>query len=114
LAPGPAEYRQYIASALAEFTPVKQADALWRTGWFSDRAAAFLASGRPEITEDTAASRYLPEDCGVLFVSSVEEAEEAVRRVMKDWDYLSRRARETAVEYFDSVKNLERILATVV
>ncbi len=114
VAAGPAEYRAYIASALAEFTPVKQADALWRTGWFSDRAAAFLASGRPEITEDTAASRYLPEDCGVLFVSSLEEAAEAVRRVMRDWDRLSARARETAVEYFDSAKNLERILGTVV
>ena len=114
IAPGPVEYRNYIADALAEFTPVKQADALWRTGWFSDRAAAFLASGRPEITEDTTASRYLPEDSGVIIVSSLEEAEEAVRRVMKDWDHLSKRARETAVEYFDSVKNLERILADVV
>ena len=114
IAPGPVEYRQYIAGSLAEFTPVKQADAIWRTGWFSDRAAAYLASGRPEITEDTAASRYLPEDSGVLIVSSLEEAEEAVRRVMKDWDRLSARARETAVEYFDSVKNLEKILADVV
>lgn len=114
VASGPAEYRHYIASSLAEFTPVKQADALWRTGWFSDRAAAYLASGRPEITEDTAASRYLPEDSGVLIVTSLEEAEEAVRRVMKDWDHFSKRARETAVECFDSVKNLERILATVV
>lgn len=114
VASGPAEYRNYIAGSLAEFTPVKQADAIWRTGWFSDRAAAYLASGRPEITEDTAASRYLPEDSGVLIVSSIEEAADAVRRVMKDWDHLSARARETAVEYFDSVKNLERILAGVV
>ena len=113
VASGPAEYRAYIAGSLAEFTPVKQADAIWRTGWFSDRAAAYLASGRPEITEDTAASRYLPEESGVLIVSSLEEAAEAVRRVMKDWDRLSAQARATAVEYFDSVKNLERILADV-
>ena len=113
VAPGPLEYRDYIAGSLAEFTPVKQADALWRTGWFSDRAAAYLATGRPEITEDTTASRYLPEESGVLLVSSLEEAAEAVRRVMKDWDYLSARARETAVEYFDSAKNLERILTDV-
>lgn len=114
IAPGPAEYRAYIAGSLAEFTPVKQADALWRTGWFSDRAAAYLASGRPEITEDTTASRYLPEDSGVLIVSNLEEAVEAVQRVLKDWDHLSKRARQTAVEYFDSAKNLEHILASVV
>ena len=111
-ASGPAEYRAYIAGSLAEFTPVKQADAIWRTGWFSDRAAAFLATGRPVITEDTGASRYLPEESGVLLVSSLEEAAEAVRRVMKDWDILSKQARATALECFDSAKNLERILAS--
>ncbi|MDD5348760.1 MAG: hypothetical protein PHQ12_00985 [Chthoniobacteraceae bacterium] len=114
IAPGPAEYRAYIAGSLAEFTPVKQADALWRTGWFSDRAAAYLASGRPEITEDTTASRYLPEDSGVLIVSNLEEAVDAVQRVLKDWDHLSKCARQTAVECFDSARNLERILASVV
>ena len=50
----------------------------------------------------------------MLIVSSLEEAAEAVHRVMRDWDRLSAQARATAVEYFDSVKNLERILATVV
>ncbi|XHR27250.1 MAG: glycosyltransferase [Chthoniobacteraceae bacterium] len=114
VASGPVDYRQYIASSLGEFTPVKQADALWKTGWFSDRAAAYLATGRPEITEDTTASRYLPEDSGVLIVSNLAEAEEAVRRVIQDWERLSKRARETALECFDSVRNLEKILASVV
>lgn len=114
IAPGPEEYRAYLAGSLAEFTPVKQGDALWRTGWFSDRAAAYLASGRPVITEDTAARNYLPEDGGVLIVSCLEEAKEAVQRVMKDWDCLSAKARTTAVEYFDSAKNLEKILASAV
>lgn len=114
VASGPIEYRQYIASALAEFTPGKRLHALWRTGWFSDRAAAFMASGRPVITDDTGASRYLPENSGALIVSSLEEAEEAVHRILKDWDLLSAQARTTAVEYFDSTTNLERILAGVV
>ncbi len=60
------------------------------------------------------ACRYLPEDSGVLLVSNLAEAEEAVRRVIKDWDHLSKRARETACGGFDSVKNLEKILASVV
>jgi len=114
IAPGPEEYRAYIAGSLAEFTPVKQADAIWRTGWFSDRGAAYLALGRPVITEDTAATRYLPDDSGVIVVSSLEEAAEAVRRVMRDWDHLSGQARKTAVECFDSARNLERILTSVI
>ena len=114
VAPGPEEYRAYIAGALAEFTPGKRLHALWRTGWLSDRAASFMASGRPIITDDTGAARYLPPESGALIVSNLEEAREAVERVMKDWDFLAARARETAVEYFDSVKNLERILQEVV
>ena len=33
----------------------KGVDVTWQTGWLSDRAAAFLALGRPVITEDTGA-----------------------------------------------------------
>src|SRR5207247_8330682 len=53
-------YRRYLASALAEFTAIEGVDVAWRTGWISDRAAAFLALGRPVITEDTGAEGYLP------------------------------------------------------
>jgi len=107
----PGTYRRYLASALAEFTAIKGVDVAWRTGWVSDRAAAFLASGRPVITEDTGAHRYLPADNGFCFVRTVAEAEAAVREVLQDWARLSKQARECAVEVFDSVRNLRRILA---
>ena len=66
VASSPNEYRRYRWFPLAEFTPGKGFHALWRTGWFSDRAAAYLATGRPAITDDTGVSRYLPEDSEVL------------------------------------------------
>ena len=37
----------------AEFTVAKQGYVSTRSGWFSDRSAAYLASGRPVITENT-------------------------------------------------------------
>jgi hypothetical protein len=107
----PGTYRRYLASALAEFTAIKGVDVAWRTGWVSDRAAAFLASGRPVITEDTGAHRYLPADNGFCFVRTVAEAEAALREVLQDWARLSKQARQCAVEVFDSVRNLRRILA---
>jgi hypothetical protein len=103
-------YRRYLASALAEFTAIKGVDVAWRTGWVSDRAAAFLASGRPVITEDAGAQRYLPAESGFHFVRSAAEAESAVRDVLHDWSRLSKQARQCAVEVFDSVKNVRRIL----
>src|SRR5256886_14470890 len=51
----PRAYRRYLASAIAEFTAIKGVDVAWRTGWISDRASAFLALGRPVITEDPGA-----------------------------------------------------------
>jgi hypothetical protein len=103
-------YRRYLASALAEFTAIKGVDVAWRTGWVSDRAAAFLALGRPVITEDTGAQCYLPAENGFCFIRSAAEAEAAVRDVLRDWSRLSKQARRCAVEVFDSVRNLRRIL----
>jgi hypothetical protein len=107
----PGTYRRYLASALAEFTAIKGVDVAWRTGWVSDRAAAFLALGRPVITEDTGAQRYLPAENGFRFIRCVAEAETAVREVLQDWSRVSRQAQQCAVEVFDSVRNLRRILA---
>jgi hypothetical protein len=106
----PRVYRRYLAGALAEFTAIKGVDVAWRTGWVSDRAAAFLALGRPVITEDTGAKRYLPTESGFRFVRSAAEAEAAIREVLHDWSRLSKQARQGAVEVFDSVRNLRRIL----
>jgi hypothetical protein len=106
----PTAYRRYLATALAEFTAIKGVDVAWRTGWISDRAAAFLALGRPVITEDTGAKGYLPAKHGFSFIRGADEAEAAVKEVLRDWPRLSRQARDSAVEVFDSVKNLRQIL----
>jgi hypothetical protein len=106
----PLAYRRYLTSALAEFTAIKGVDVSWRTGWVSDRAAAFVALGRPVITEDTGAQRYLPAENGFCFIRPAANAEAAVREVLHDWSRLSQQARQCAVEVFDSVKNLRRIL----
>ena len=106
----PRSYQRYLAGALAEFTAIKGVDVGWRTGWMSDRAAAFLAMGRPVVTENTGAAKYLPDKSGFLFVDGVEEAAEAVRSVLSDWSRISKEARQSAVDVFDSARNLRKIL----
>jgi hypothetical protein len=106
----PRAYRRYLASAIAEFTAIKGVDVAWRTGWISDRAAAFLALGRPVITEDTGAGHHLPANNGFSFVRDADEAEAAVNEVLRDWPLLSAKARACAVEVFDSRRNLKAIL----
>lgn len=106
----PRKYRRYIANAVAEFTAIKGVDVAWRTGWLSDRAASFLATGRPVITEDTGAAKYLPCENGFRFVDGTAEAEAAVKEVLTDWPRYSKQARRCAVEVFESAKNLRKIL----
>jgi hypothetical protein len=106
----PRKYRRYMASALGEFTAIKGVDVSWKTGWLSDRAAAFLATGRPVITEDTGAGKYLPSASGFHFVRDLTGAAGAVEEVLANWPRQSREARRCAVEVFDSVKNLRKIL----
>ena len=106
----PNAYRRYMARGLAEFTAIKGVDVAWQTGWVSDRAAAFLALGRPVITEDTGAARYLPSESGFRFIRNIDQAEEAVKEALRDWPRLSKQARSCAVEVFDSEKTLRKIL----
>jgi hypothetical protein len=106
----PSAYRRYVASGLAEFTAIKGVDVAWQTGWVSDRAAAFLAMGRPVITEDTGAARYLPSESGFRFIRNIDQAEEAVKESLHDWPRLSKQARSCAMDVFDSKKNLRKIL----
>jgi hypothetical protein len=103
-------YRRYLASSSAEFTAIKGVDVAWQTGWLSDRAAVFMAMGRPVITEDTGASKYLPRESGFWFVCDLESAANAASEVVSDWLRLSGQARVVAVELFDSERNLRKIL----
>jgi hypothetical protein len=110
VARSPKKYRQYLASAGAEFTAIKGVDVSWKTGWLSDRAAAFLASGRPVITEDSGAEIYLPPESGFQFVEDLDGSVAAVEDLLANWRQRSRQARACAVDVFDSTKNLKKIL----
>lgn len=112
LMPTPQRYYDYLAGSVAEFTAVKL-EAQMQSGWLSDRAAAYLSLARPVITEPTGAEQFLPNESGMLFVRTVEEAMEASRRVLLDWENLSKLARTTAQEYFDAATTLQKMLQSV-
>lgn len=107
----PAKYRRYLAAAIGEFTAIKGVDVSWKTGWVSDRAAAFLAMGRPVVTEDSGAGKYLPPNSGFQFADDLDGSVAAIEDSLANWRRRSRESRACAVEVFDSAKNLKRILA---
>jgi hypothetical protein len=108
--PTPATYRAYIARSRGEFGCAKPVFSVLRTGWVSDRSAAYLASGRPVVVEDTGISRYLPVGQGILIFATAEEACARLADCLQDYDVHCRTARCLAEQYFDSAKILPRLL----
>lgn len=107
----PMLYQQYIQASRAEFACPKPIHVEMRTGWFSDRSVAYLASGRPVVAEDTGFSERFPTDSGLLAFRNVAEAAARVDEIDGDYQRHSRAAREIAETFFDSRKCLEALLS---
>jgi len=104
------DYRDFVQGSRAEFGIAKHAYVAYRSGWFSDRTACYLAAGRPAIVQDTGWSAHLPAGNGLLSFSTVEEAIDGLSRVDRDYDCHARRAGEVGFEYFDSSRVLPPLI----
>jgi hypothetical protein len=95
-------YRGYIQSSKAEWSVAKHGYVVGRPGWFSCRSACYLASGRPVVVQDTGYSDVLPVGEGLLAFSKLDEAIDAVRSVVADYERHRRAAGDLARAFFDS------------
>jgi hypothetical protein len=106
----PWAYQRYIRDSKAEFSIAKHGYAVSRSGWFSERSAAYLASGRPVLAQDTGFSRFLPTGRGLLAFSSADGAVAGMRDVESRYAEHCRAARQIAEEHFDSRVVLRSLL----
>jgi hypothetical protein len=106
----PWTYQDYLQQSRAEFGVAKHGYVATWSGWFSERSAAYLASGRPAVIQDTGFSAWLPAGRGVLAFRTPEEALAAIDSVNGDYEAHCRDARGLAEEYFDARKVLPRLL----
>ena len=103
-------FKTYIAASRGEFSVCKNGFVALRTGWFSDRSAAYLASGRPVVMQDTGFGEHLPVGRGLFAVKTVDEAIAAIDTIAADYSNHSRWAREIAADCLESVKVLAHFL----
>jgi hypothetical protein len=103
-------YRDYIGCSRAEIGITKGAYVKGRSGWFSDRTASYLASGRPALVQSTGIELWLPAGSGILSFDTLQSAADAVRDLNANYDTHSSAAREIAAAYFDARKVLPAML----
>ncbi len=106
----PGNYRRYIQTSKAEFSVAKGIYVKTRSGWFSDRSACYLASGRPVVVQDTGLGSEMDECQGVMRYSSLEEAAAAIRQLHEGYAGRCAAARLLAERRFDSAVVLPRMI----
>jgi hypothetical protein len=106
----PDDYREFVQGSWAEFGLAKLGYVVSNSGWFSDRSACYLASGRPVIAQDTGFGRRLPVGEGLLAFSSADDVVTAIDELQRDYEHHRAAAREIAEQHLDSDRVLGRLL----
>jgi hypothetical protein len=106
----PSTYRDYIAQSRGEFSVAVNLEVKTRSGWFSDRTAAYLASGKPAVVQDTGFSDDLPCGEGLFAFRTIDEAASAIEEIQRNYRHHCAAARRIAEEHLDANRLLARIL----
>ena len=113
VAAGPDEYREFVQQSLVELGVAKSGYASSQCGWFSDRSACYLSSGRPVVAQDTGWRHYLPSGEGLLSFSDCADAADGLAEVLGNYGRHAKAAREIAREFLDSRRVLSTLLDRV-
>jgi hypothetical protein len=109
----PREYQRYIEASGAEFSVAKDIYTTTRSGWFSERTACYLASGRPAVVQNTGFTKYLPQGSGLHAFCDPDEAVDAIRSVQANFEDECREAKRIAERYFDAATVLTDLLTAL-
>lgn len=106
-------YQETIAGSVAEWSVAKHGYVASASGWFSERSANYLASGRPVVVQDTGFADLLPTGEGLFAFDDADAAVAALEQVHAHPDRHGRAARAIAAEHFDAGDVLMRLLDDV-
>ena len=106
-------YRRFIAGSRGEFTVAKDIYVRPNSGWFSDRAVCYLASGRPVVTMRTGFTSHCPVGNGLFDYATHDEALAAIDAINADYGRHRRAAREIAGDCFGAAPILADLMAAI-
>jgi hypothetical protein len=105
----PEAYETFVQGSWAELGVAKLGYVVSDSGWFSDRSACYLASGRPVIAEDTGFGRRLPVGDGLLSFRGVDDVVAAAEVLEREYNHHREAARSIAEDHLES----DRVLTTL-
>jgi hypothetical protein len=106
----PWSYQDYIRNSRGEFSVAKHGYVVTNSGWFSERSACYLASGRPVVVQDTGFSSQLSGDAGLVAFSTPDQALAGLEDVNADYQRHCEAARALAETCFDARQVLRSLL----
>jgi hypothetical protein len=106
-------WREYIRASKGEFSVCKNVFVATNSGWFSDRGAVYLMSGRPVVMQETGFSDHLPCGRGLFAVRTADEAASAIEEILGRFESHCRWAREVALEFLDTGAVLRKMLREI-
>jgi hypothetical protein len=103
-------YRRFVQRSRAEISIAKGVYVGTRGGWFSDRSACYLASGKPVVAQATGVEGALPTGRGLLCFEDLDGAARAAEEVCGDLQRHCAAARAIAEEHLEAGVVLARLL----
>jgi hypothetical protein len=97
-------YQDFFRRSRAEWTVAKDQNVRLRSGWFSERDASYLSSGKPVIAQSTGFEKFLPTGEGLFAFRSMDEILAAVDTIESNYAKACQAARAIAVEYLECTR----------
>ena len=109
----PFGYPDFFRRSRAEWTVAKDQNVRLQSGWFSERDACYLASGKPVIAQSTGFERFLATGEGLFAFRTLDEILAAVDMIESDYARACRAARAVAEESLEAAKVCRRFLEDI-
>ena len=106
------DYQGFVRASRGEFTVANQRYTEYRSGWFSERSARYLASGKPVIVQSTGFEDHVPSGEGLMTYRTLDDAVAAIEEVNSNYLGHCEGARAIAEEHFDGAALLSEMLET--
>jgi hypothetical protein len=106
-------YQEFFRTSRAEWTVAKDQNVRLQSGWFSERDACYLASGKPVIAQSTGFEHYLPTGAGLFAFRTLDDVAAAVETIESDYAAACRAARAVAEDSLEAGKVCRKFLEDI-